>query len=167
MILNVDSYAAYLVQPQAKSRIAGYFLLWNLPTPTQHPTVNGAILVECKTLRHVVSSAAEAEVAGIFHNAQAAIPIRTLLEALNHPQPPTPIKTDNSTANGFIHDNIHKKRSKTWDMRYYWLRDKILQQQFKFFWDKGSNNHADYWTKHHPTKHHRAVRATYVKDTQH
>ena len=103
----------------------------------------------------------------IFHNAQAAIPIRTLLQALNHPQPPTPLKTDNSTANGFIHDNIHQKRSKTWDMRYYWLRDKILQQQFKFFWDKGKNNHADYWTKHHPAKHHRAVRPAYVQDRQH
>ena len=75
MILNVDSDAAYLVQPQAKSRVAGYFHLSNLPAPTHHPTINGAILVECKTLRHVVASAAEAETAGVFHNAQMSIPI--------------------------------------------------------------------------------------------
>ena len=69
MILHVDSDAAYLVAPKAKSRIAGYFHLTEHPNVTKHPKLNGAILVECKTLRHVVSSSAEAEVAGIFHNA--------------------------------------------------------------------------------------------------
>ena len=164
MILNIDSDAAYLVAPKARSRVAGYFQLGSLPTSTQHPKLNGAVLVECKTLRHVVSSAAEAETGGIFHNAQVAIPIRTLLHKLNHPQPPTPIKTDNSTACGFIHDNIHQKRSKSWDMRYYWLRDRLAQLQFNFYWDKGSNNYADYHTKHHATKHHRLMRPKYVHD---
>ena len=89
------------------------------PDKTPHPTLNGAILVECKTLQHVVASAAEAEIAGIFHNAQVALEIICILEVLNHPQPPTPIKTDNSTANSFIHDKIQQKRSKSWDMRYY------------------------------------------------
>ena len=164
MILHVDSDAAYLVQPQAKSRIAGYYQLNNLPqAPTQHP-VNGAILVECKTLRHVVASAAEAETAGVFHNAQTAVPLRIILQALGHPQPPTPIKTDNSTTNGFIHNNIHLKKSKSWDMRYHWLRDRATQQQFKFYWDTGDNNHGDYYTKHHPTCHHRSTRSTYVQD---
>ncbi len=54
MILNIDSDAAYLVAPQAKSRIAGYYHLAHHPTKTQ--TINGAILVECKTRRHVVAS---------------------------------------------------------------------------------------------------------------
>ena len=111
MILNIDSDAAYVVAPKARSRVAGYFQLGSLPTTIQHPYINGAVLVECKTLRHVVSSAAEAEIGGIFHNAQVAIPIRTLLQELNHPQPPTPIKTDNAKACGFIHDIINWKRS--------------------------------------------------------
>ena len=127
MVLNVDSDAAYLVAPQAKSRIAGYYHLSQNPTKTQHPTVNGAILVECKTLRHVVASAAEAETAGVFHNAQMAVPIRHFLQALGHQQPPTPIKTDNSTTHGFIHNNIHQKKSKSLDMRYHWLRDRETQ----------------------------------------
>ena len=164
MILNVDSDAAYLVQPQAKSRIAGYFHLSNLPTPTQHPTVNGAILIECKTLRHVVASAAEAETAGVFHNAQMAIPRRTVLHALGHVQPPTPLKTDNSTTSGFIHNNIHLRKAKSWDMRYHWLRDKEAQQCFKFFLEKGTKKHADYYTKHHPTTQHKSIRNTYVID---
>ena len=166
MVLHVDSDAAYLVAPKARSRIAGYYYLSDHPSKTTHPTLNGAILVECKTLRHVVSSAAEAEIAGVFHNAQTSIPIRHFLECLNHPQPPTPLKTDNSTANGFVHNNIHQKRSKSWDMRYYWLRDRQTQEQFKIFWDRGLNNHADYPTKHHPTKHHLHIRQTrqYVRD---
>lgn len=132
MILHVNSDAAYLVVPKARSRVAGYFYLSDHPNITKHPKVNGAILVECKTLRHVVSSAAEAEVAGVFHNAGMAIPIRHFLECLNHKKPPTPIKTDNSTATGFIYDNIHQRRSKSWDMRYYWLWDKQTQQHSRF-----------------------------------
>ena len=164
MILHVDSDAAYLVAPKARSRIAGYYHLSGHPNITKHPKRNGAILVECKTLRHVVSSSAEAEVAGIFHNATMAIPIRHILQTLNHPQPATPLKTDNSTAAGFVYDNIHQKRSKSWDMRYHWLRDKQTQEQFNIFWARGINNDADYYTKHHPTKHHRAQRPKYVQD---
>ena len=69
--------------------------------------------MECKTFRHVVSSAVEAEVGGVFHNAQVIIPIRNLLYALNHPRPPTPIKTDNSTVFGFIYNNINQGHSKS------------------------------------------------------
>ena len=47
MILNIDSDAAYLVLPKARSRLAGYFCLLD-----KHPATayNGAILVECKTI---------------------------------------------------------------------------------------------------------------------
>ena len=113
MILNIDSDAAYIVAKKSRSRVAGYYHLSSDPKVTNDPPLNGAIHIECKTLRHVVSSPAEAEVGGVFHNAQIAIPIRTILHALNHPQPPTPIKTDNSTAYGFIYDNIHQRRSKS------------------------------------------------------
>ena len=37
------------------------------------PKPNGVILIECQTLRYVVPSAAEAETARIFHNAQMGI----------------------------------------------------------------------------------------------
>ena len=164
MVMHVDSDAAYLVAPKAKSRIAGYYHLSDHPNATKHPKRNGAILVECKTLRHVVSSSAEAEVAGIFHNATTAVPIRHILESLNHPQPPTPLKTDNSTATGFVYDNIHQKRSKAWDMRYHWLRDRSTQQQFNIFWHPGTDNDGDYYTKHHATTVHREQRAKYVRD---
>ena len=46
MILHVESDAAYLIAPNAKSRIAGYYYMGNLPSNV-NKTINGAILVEC------------------------------------------------------------------------------------------------------------------------
>ena len=79
MMLHVNSDAAYLVAPKARSRVAGYFYLGNQPNNASKSPLNGAVHVECKTLRHVVSSAAEAETAGVYHNAQMALPIRVVL----------------------------------------------------------------------------------------
>jgi hypothetical protein len=58
-------------------------------------------------MREVVSSAAEAELAALFHNGKEACPIRISLEELGHPQPPTPIQTDNSTAAGMRLPILH------------------------------------------------------------
>ena len=110
MILYVDSDGAYLVLPNARSRFAGHFYLSNhVSEPSEiAPPMNSLIHIECKRIRNVVASAAEAETetAGLFGNSQVAIVIRCALQSLNHPQPPTPIKTDNSTANSFVHSNI-------------------------------------------------------------
>ena len=164
MILNIDSDAAYLVVPVARSRVSGYFYLTEKVPPQNPKCPNAPVLVESKVLRHVVSSAAEAEVAGVYHNAQVAVPIRTFLQELGHEQPPTPIKTDNSTAAGFVNDNIQQRRSKSWDMRYHWLRDRITKEQFRVYWDKGINNWADYQSKHHPLVHHAKMRGHYIRD---
>ena len=164
MILWVDSDAAYLVKPGAKSRMAGFYYLSTHPDKSsdKKPPLNGAILVICKTIPHVMTSAAEAEMAGIFMNAKEIIPIRHALEALGHPQPPTPLKTDNSTSSAFIDNNMKQRRSKTWDMRWNWLRDPKTKKQIKPYWDRGVNNLADYPTKHHPPIHHKRMRSTYL-----
>lgn len=163
MKLHIDSDAAYLVMPQAKSRVAGYFQLTNEPDTPEHFR-NGHILVECRTLRHVVTSSAEAEMGGVFHNTQIAIPLQRLLIGLGHPQPPTPIKTDNTTAQTFVNNTILPKRSKTWDMRYHWLRDRKNANEFRYYWMKGSDNDADPFTKHFTAKANRANRPKYVQD---
>ena len=95
-------------------------------------------------------------------NAQEALPIRRCLIELGHPQPPTPLKTDNSTAQGFINGTIKQKRSKSFDMRFYWLIDQCKQGTFEVYWDAGKNNLADYMTKHHPASHHQQVRPIYL-----
>ena len=109
MVLHVDSDAMYLVMPKARSRVEGYFHLPEYPNITKQPKINGAILVEWKTLQHKVSLLAETEVAGNFHNTSTAVPIRHILQALNQPQPATPLNRDNSTATGFVYYNIHQQ----------------------------------------------------------
>ena len=93
MILHVDSDAAYLVLPRAHSRLAGHFFLSDSPSLTRTVPLNGTILKECKTIHHVVSSAAEAEITGLFHNAQQARSIRYILHQLGHPQTPSKLTT--------------------------------------------------------------------------
>ena len=46
MVLNIDSDAAYLVAPKARSRVAGYYHLTNNPSTTKNPHLNGAIHIE-------------------------------------------------------------------------------------------------------------------------
>ena len=72
MILHIDSDAAYLVEQGAKSRAGGYFYLGN----KDGNLINGSIHIIAKIIKHVMSSAAEAEIAALFLDAKAAIPIR-------------------------------------------------------------------------------------------
>jgi hypothetical protein len=170
MVLHIESDASYLTATKARSRAAGYHYLSSRPanpdlTPdpsAPSPPSNGAIDVMCQILREVVSSAAEAELAALFHNGKTACPLRICLTELGHPQPPTPIVTDNSTASGIANDTVKQKRSKAIDMRFYWIRDRVRQGQFHIYWKRGILNRADYFTKHHPASHHQQIRSSYL-----
>ena len=59
-----------------------------------------------------MASAAEAEIAALFLNARLAIPLRTALIEMGHPQPATRIKTDNNTADGFVNGTIKQNKTK-------------------------------------------------------
>ena len=85
MILYVDTYVAYLVLPKFCSRIAGYSYMVNHTIKPTHHNVDKYILIECKTLKHVVTSVAESKTSGIFHNAQISIFIRHILEYMGYP----------------------------------------------------------------------------------
>ena len=78
---HLESGAAYLLMPEAKSRIAAYFYLHSTPHAKKcYPKgYNAPIHVKCSTLKKFVSSAAEAECGGIFHNCTTAIGIRDTL----------------------------------------------------------------------------------------
>ena len=167
MILHTDTDAAYLVLPRARSRYAAYFYLSDKlrDYSTGNPKMNGAVLIECKGLKNVVSSTAEAETGGIFHTSQTAIPIaRILTHVLKHPQPAdgTPIVTDNATSKGIITKLIKPRKSKTWDMRHHWIEDRIKRKEIQLIWKPGKYNRADYFTKHHPPAHHKLMRPKYL-----
>ena len=134
------------------------------PSPTiPSPSRNGPILVECKALRQVVSSATEAETGGLFSNGQNILPIRVALQELGHPQPTTPLVTDIATAETLSPKAMRMKRSKSWDMRYHWLRDPPRKEQLRIYWGKGSTNDADYFSKHYPPAHYRLIRQRYTQ----
>jgi hypothetical protein len=101
-----------------------------------------------------MTSAAESEVGSLFMNGQEAISSRNCLIDMGHPQPATKMITDNNTAEGIIKGTIKQKRSKSIDMRFYWLKDRQEQGQFDICWEPGKTNLADYTTKHHPSSHH-------------
>ena len=62
--------------------------------------------------------------------------MRQALHALGHKQNSTPLKTENTTACSFVNNNIHQRNGKSWDMQYYWLRDKEAQNEMKIYQKK-------------------------------
>ena len=63
-------------------------------------------------------------------NAQQAVPIRQALIEMGHPQPPTPLVTNNITAQGILTGKFKQKQSKSINMRFWWLKDRIDHKQF-------------------------------------
>ncbi len=171
MVLYIHSDASYLSEPKARSRSGGHFFLSDRPTdlsqpPITAPTPNGPLHTSSVILRNVMASAAEAEIGALFVNAQDGTVLRTTLIELGHPQPPTPLQSDNSTATGIVNASIRQRRSKAIDMRFYWVRDRVNQGHFLVYWRPGTENLADYFTKHHPTAHHQLVRNTFLHPTK-
>mgnify|MGYP004175908775 FL=1 len=123
---------------------------------------NAPVHIECKIMKNVLASAAEAEVGAIFLNCQQGEILRTTLHELGHIQPSTPVITDNTTANGIFNKEIKQRRTKAMDMRFIWILDRSTQKHFSVLWRPGKINLADYFTKHHSTVHHKRMRNTYV-----
>ena len=95
MVLNIHSNASYLSDPQARSRIAGYYFLGSTPQAGKPIQMNGAIFTFCGILKCVVALAAEAELAALFLNCKEGKIIRLILQELGHMQPYTPVHCDN------------------------------------------------------------------------
>jgi hypothetical protein len=144
MVLHIHSDAPYLSVSNARSPLGGLFFLGN-KSPEQD-TLNGYILNVAAVIKNVVASAAESEVGACLHNAQSGAPLRVTLTELGHTQPPTPMRTDNSTAYGIVNETVKQKQSKAMDMRYHWLTDRVRQKQFDIYWRPGRENLGDYHT---------------------
>eukprot|EP00957_Ditylum_brightwellii_P096430 7344296-Ditylum_brightwellii.AAC.1 len=116
MSLHIHSNAAYMVLPEAHSRVRGYFYLSSTLTPTNNVPLNSAIHNECSSIRNVMGSAAEAAVRGLYINCQRGEEIQTALMEMGHPQLHTIVITDDSTANKIVNDCIKQCRSCAIDM---------------------------------------------------
>ena len=164
MILNVHSDASYLSAPKSRSRAGGHFFLGSVPTDGKPIKLNGAIHTLCTILKFVASSAAEAELGALFLNAKEAKIIRLALHELGYPQPATPIHIDNTTVVGIVNNTIKRQKSKSMEMRYFWLLDAEAQKYFTFHYHPGQKNLADYHTKSFNSKNTQHARPFYVHE---
>ena len=165
MIMNVHSDASYLSEANARSRASGHFFMGSLPSDNQPIRLNGAFFTLCKILKFVVASAAEAELGALFLACQEGMIFRLTLEEMGHPQPKTPVHCDNATTVGIANNSIKRQRSRSMEMRHFWVADKVAQNIFSFHWHPGQENLADYQSKHHSGAHHQAVRSWYLHET--
>ena len=60
------------------------------------------------------------------------------------PSPPTYIVVDYKVAHGITTNTIEPKRTKSIDMQYHWLRNRVHKGEFIVIWRKGTYNLADF-----------------------
>jgi hypothetical protein len=124
MVLAGHSNALYLSKSNAQSRAGGHFFM---SSDVELLPNNGAVITILQIIKAMMLSAAEAKVGALFINCREAVPARHVLKFLGHPQPPTPMQTDNMTALGVMHQNVMKKM-KSMEMKYHWLQCRINEK---------------------------------------
>ena len=86
----------------------------------------------------------------MYVNAHEAVPSRQSLNEMGHHQPRTPMQTDNAAAHYVVTKNVQPKCTKSLYMRFHLLWCREAQDNFQYYWRPGSQNWADYSTKHFP-----------------
>eukprot|EP00957_Ditylum_brightwellii_P204011 15337211-Ditylum_brightwellii.AAC.1 len=104
------------------------------------PPPNGPVHTVCEVIQNVMSSAAEAEIGALYVNTRKGEESRLALEEMGHPQPPTPVMMDNSTACGIVNKTVKQHCTRAIDMQFYWVRDHCAQNHFIVYWVPGENN---------------------------
>lgn len=153
MRLHMQSDASYQTRSFSRSVGGGIAYLSN-DDPTE---VNGAIQVFSSIIPAVMASVGEAEYVALFMTGQMGAGLRQILHDLGYPQPPTYILVDNQVAHGIATNTIQPKRTKSIDMKYHWIRDRVAMAQFTVIWRKGVHNLADFFTKPLPVHAHRSL----------
>jgi hypothetical protein len=165
MVLRIITDASFHSEPAPLGACAGTRMGGVHYLGERHSNrLNGMIDTLCKLMDVVPASVAEAEYGTAFTNAKMGTETRHTLEDLGFTQPPTPIECDNQCAVGIANQDVKQKRSRAMDVRFHWLADRIKQGQFVIEWKEGNTNLADYFTKIHPSAHHRAMRSKFVCD---
>ena len=95
-------------------------------------------------------------------NAMGVKILRLTLHKLGHPQPPTPIHVDNTTAVGIVKSTIKRQHSQTMNMRYFWLVCQEAQRILSVRYHPEAENLGDYQTNLHNGAQHERVRPFYV-----
>ena len=127
-ILHIHSFPPYNSEVKTRSQSGGHCYLSN--TASIHPTMinNGYILKASTIICNVMESAYEAECGSLFINTKETVFLRTTLHEMGHPQFPTTVEVDNSTAVGFENKKFKQQKSNSIDMPYYWIQDRVAKK---------------------------------------
>ena len=160
MILHAAVDGSYLSRKNSGSVAGGCFFLGPIPsassTEPSPPYIPNAPLHKFSTrVPVVVASAAEVEYAAVFGGMQVCCELRTTLASLGYHQPPTPVFVDNLCAIGLATSTVRPKKSKSIDMRFDWIRDRVKQKVFTVAKIDGTSNLADFFTKILPVARHK------------
>ena len=99
----------------------------------------------------------------VFRNAKIALSLRHVVMEMNHPQPLTRIIIDNSTATGYMNDNIIQGKNRKVGI-WISIGCGIRGKGFEVVWKKRAVNRAHSFTKRLPTVHCRSMRPTRVRN---
>jgi hypothetical protein len=109
----------YLSEANAHSQACGHFFRGLVCESHQtHQREWGIFYLVCN-ITFVVASAVEAELGALFLNCKQATIFRLTLKEMGHPQPPTPIHCDNSTAVGIANNTIKRQQSRLMEMHFF------------------------------------------------
>ena len=154
MTLRVYTDASFNSRPKSRSTAGSFHYL----SSSNDPVINNAPISCHSTVIPVTcASAMESEYAGIYASAKIASHERHILECLGYPQPPTPIACDNECAVNLANQSIIPKHSKSINLRFHWIQDRVTHGQFHVYHVPGIVNVADFFTKPLPLHKYRAL----------
>jgi hypothetical protein len=76
-------------------------------------------------MQFVLASAAKAKIGALYYNCQTGIIFCNILNDMGHPQPKTPVHCDNATAVDIANNTVKRQRSRSMEMRFFWVSDKV------------------------------------------
>ena len=56
---------------------------------------------------------------------------------MGHQQLPAPVATENTAAKIIVNVTAKQKRYRAINMIFYWVKDRIRQNNFRIFWEEG------------------------------
>jgi hypothetical protein len=74
------------------------------------------------------------------------------------------VHCNNATTVGIANNTIKQQQSRSMEMKYFWVGDKVAQDLYSLGWYPRQENLADYQSKHHPSAHHTAVHPYYLHE---
>jgi hypothetical protein len=144
MVLNIHSDASFLLETNTCSHACGHFFMAWKPKDGEPIHLNGAFCVTSTIMQFVVASASEVELGASYHNCQTGIIFQLTLAEMGHPQPKTLMHCNNTTAISITNNSIKRQHSRSMEMQFFWVGDKIAQNLYGLSWHPRKENLADY-----------------------